>query len=89
MNKKITTSLMLLVVCVFSASNIVHANNKEDLKQTVALILNLNGHLCAKVIDISPLKIKNQYEVICVANRGGSATKNYILNAADGTAFEQ
>ena len=85
---KIIMSLMLLAYA-FVASTIASASSKEDLKQTVALILNLNGHLCAKVIDISPLKIKNQYEVICVANRGGTATKNYILNAADGTAFEQ
>lgn len=86
MYKKIT-SVMLFVALPLSVN--ADAGKKEALKETVALMLNSNGHLCAKVTDIIPLQVKNQYEVTCIAYRGGKGTKTYIFNAADGTAFEQ
>jgi hypothetical protein len=58
------------------------AQSKEELKETTATILNLNGLLCAKVVEIRPLEMANQYEVTCIEYRGGSGTVRYILNAA-------
>lgn len=86
MYKKIIV-VMLFVALPLSVN--ADEDKKEALKKTVALMLNMNGHLCATVTDIIPLQIKNQYEVTCIAYRGGKGTKNYVFNAADGTAFEQ
>lgn len=89
MKKKISLIGFVIFSGMFSFCANADAEKKEALKETVALMLNSNGHLCAKVTDIIPLQIKNQYEVNCVAYRGGKATKTYVFNAADGTAFEQ
>ncbi len=86
MYKKI---IVVLALAILSLGAKADEDKKEALKKTVALMLNMNGHLCATVTDITPLQIKNQYEVTCIAYRGGKGTKTYIFNAADGTAFEQ
>ncbi|PPI78395.1 hypothetical protein DXI23_04650 [Marinobacter flavimaris] len=49
--------------------------------------LNLNGHLCAELVDIRPLKTQGAYEATCVAYRGGTARKQYIIDALKGVAF--
>lgn len=84
--KKISIAAIYLLTIFLTSA---HANEKEQLKETVAFMLNLKGHLCAKVTEIVPLQVKNQYEVTCVAYRGGKGTKVYVFNATDGTAFEQ
>ena len=44
--------------------------------------INLNGHLCAKVLEIRPLAVKNDmYEVTCIEYRSGSKTKVYHMDA--------
>lgn len=55
----------------------------------VAAMLNLNGLLCAQVVNMRPIRQELVWEVTCIAYRGGSATKNYILNLNDGSAFEE
>lgn len=60
----------------------------SDLKKMTKLILNTNGLLCADVIDIRPLKVRdNVYEVECIEYRGGQNRKTYIMDAAKGTAW--
>jgi hypothetical protein len=59
-----------------------------SLKEDTALMLNLNNHLCAKVVEFRPLRVKNTYEVTCVAYRNGTATKVYVLDANTGSAWE-
>lgn len=62
--------------------------DKDDLKKITALVLNLNGLLCAEVVNIRPLKVRpDVYEVTCIEYRGGSATKAYIMDAANKTAW--
>lgn len=80
--------LASFVLSLFFFSSAAQALDKKELKTLTATILNLNGLLCAEVTDIRPLEIKNLFEVTCIAYRGGSATKTYIMNAAEGTAWE-
>lgn len=62
--------------------------NAQDLKETMAIMLNLNGLLCAKVTSVRPLILQDQYEVTCIEYRGGKAQVSYILNAKTGRAFK-
>ena len=62
--------------------------NEEDGK-TFGLILNLNSLLCAKVVRVCPLQVRDALEVTCVEYRGGTATKTYIVDTKTATAFEQ
>jgi hypothetical protein len=64
------------------------AATEEELKEVMAAMINLNGQLCAKVIEVRPLRIANQYEVTCIEYRGGSGTVRYIFNAKTGEAFK-
>lgn len=61
----------------------------DELNTLVATGLNLNGHLCAELLSITPLKLAGKYESTCTAYRGGSVRKTYIIDTAGGTAFEQ
>jgi len=65
----------------------VDGEKKEALKGTVALVLNLNGLLCARIINITPIARKDTYEVTCVEYRDGTGRKKYVFNATKGTAY--
>jgi hypothetical protein len=69
-------------------SDIKKVLSRPEIEQMVQTGLNLNGFLCAQVTDIRPLKISGTYEVTCVAFRGGSAKKSYVVEALKGVAFE-
>lgn len=60
----------------------------DQLLQQIATVINLNGHLCASVTDVRPLKIKDTYEVTCIEYRGGQGEVRYILDASKGVAFK-
>ncbi len=75
---------MGLNVGISDVKNILSAS---EIEQMVATGLNLNGHLCAQITDIRPLKVKSTYEVTCIAYRGGSAKKSYVVDALKGVAF--
>ena len=62
--------------------------SKAEIEELVSTGINLNGFLCAKITDISALKVKGAYEVTCVANRGGTAKKTYLLESLKGIASE-
>jgi len=59
----------------------------QEINEMVATGLNLNGLICAELTTINPLKIKSTYEVTCIAYRGGSSKKSYIIEALKGVAF--
>lgn len=61
---------------------------KDGIHKLVSAGLNLNRHLCAQITDIRPLKIASTYEVTCIAYRGGSAQKTYLVDALKGVASE-
>lgn len=64
------------------------AATDAELKEVMATFLNVDGHLCARAVDIRPLKLENQYEVTCIEYRGGSRTVRYIFNAKTGKGFK-
>lgn len=64
--------------------------SRQHVKKVTAFILNVNGLLCAQVVDIRPLEVEeNVYEVECVEYRGGNGRKTYILDADARTAWER
>jgi hypothetical protein len=83
-------SLLVVATLILGTALSVQAQSqKGSLKEQTALILNLNGLLCAEVVDIRPLKVsKDVYEVECIEYRGGKARKTYIMDAAKGTAWK-
>jgi hypothetical protein len=67
--------------------DIKNVPNNAGVEKVVATGINLNGHLCASLKSIRPLEVESAYEVTCVAYRGGSARKDYVVDALEGTAF--
>ena len=61
----------------------------SDLETMIATGLNGNGLLCASIREIWALRLPGKYEVTCVAYRGGSGTKTYVIDALNGVAFQQ
>lgn len=80
-------SLVSAALLVLSATSVSAATDAE-LKEMTATLLNLGGHLCARVVDIRGLRIENQFEVTCIQYRGGSGQVRYIFNARTGKAFK-
>lgn len=59
-----------------------------DIEEQIATVLNLNGHLCATVTDVRPLRQADTYEVTCIEYRGGTGKVRYILQARTGIAYK-
>lgn len=58
-----------------------------EAQHAVAGLINLNGHLCAKVENVQPLQMRDQvFEVTCIEYRGGSGKVRYLVDGATGTA---
>lgn len=68
-------------------SDVKNVVSRPEVEKLVAAGLNMNGHLCAQVVEIRPLKVAGTYEATCIAYRGGSAKKSYVLDALKGVAF--
>jgi hypothetical protein len=84
--KTIFFAVFLLCIC---SSIETKAMTNDEMDKMTATILNLNGLLCAKVVDIKPLKVGNNiYEVTCVEYRGGSGNVRYIMDAGTGKAWK-
>jgi len=73
----------------YNSTNSVSSSQKEAVKEITALIINVSGYLCAKVVDIRPLTLKDRFEVTCIEYRGGSSTKTYIYDAVSGDVTPQ
>lgn len=47
----------------------------------IALIINSNGHLCGRIVDVKPLRVeRGEFEVTCIERRRGSNTVRYLVN---------
>lgn len=58
-----------------------------EAQHAVAGLINLNGHLCAKVENVQPLQMREQvFEVTCTEYRGGSGKVRYLVDGSTGTA---
>lgn len=80
MRSILVLSFALLIVLQNSALAQVENMSKEELKEIMATMINLRGHLCATVTDIRPLRFGNQFEVTCIEYRGGSGEVRYIFD---------
>ena len=80
----------LLVVTLILTPTISNAQefSKEDLNEITATMINLKGLLCAKVMEMRPLKLENTYEVTCIEYRGGSGMVRYIFNPRENTVYK-
>jgi hypothetical protein len=59
----------------------------EQAKDAVAGLINLNGHLCADIVDVKPLQVRdNVFEVTCIEYRGGSGRVRYLVDGQKGLA---
>lgn len=76
---KITSIIYMLIVTVFSClyCNSAIAMDKEEM---MATFINMHGQLCAKVVNVNRLEMKNTFEVTCIEYRGGTGTVDYIVN---------
>ena len=64
------------------------AGQREALKETAATILNMNGLLCAQVVNIRPLAAGNDtWEITCIEYRGRSGEKTYHMDALKARAW--
>lgn len=70
------------------SSDIKNIVSRAELNKLVATGININGHLCAEIVDIRPLKISSTYEVTCIAFRDGSSEKAYLIDSHAGIASE-
>lgn len=86
--KELTVFGMRAMGLKVGVSDVKNVLSASEIEQMVATGLNLNGHLCAEITGIRVLKVQGTYEVTCIAYRGGSATKAYVLEALKGVAFE-
>lgn len=68
---------------------ITAVKNVPDEAETLDLVaygINLNGHLCARVTAVRPMKRAGAYEVECIESRGGRTTRTYVVHAERGEA---
>lgn len=56
----------------------------SDSKDKMALLINVNGKLCAAVIDITRIS-GDLYRATCTKYRDGTGTATYEVDAATGT----
>ena len=82
---KILAMLAVTVSLAMAPGSFIKAQTAEA-REMMATLINLNGHLCARVISVSPLRMDRAYEVICVEYRGGQGTVTYIVNMKTGIA---
>lgn len=81
--RALTTALVLTAACGSS-----QALTDAELRKMTAAIINMNGLLCARVVDIRPLPVgKYIFEVTCIEYRGGTGRKVYLMDAARGIAW--
>ncbi len=83
-----TTTLRLVVVSL--ALGLFPGGSRQmsddDLSKAVAAVIVDNGFLCAAVLEISPLRDADQFEVTCAERPDASQIAHYIMNMRDGTA---
>lgn len=59
----------------------------SEAENSVAALINLNGHLCAKIVNVTQLKMReNVFEVTCIEYRGGTGTVRYLVDGNNSIA---
>jgi hypothetical protein len=60
----------------------------SGVENATKAILNLNGHLCADIVDVKPRARVGEFEVTCIEYRSGAGSARYVLNGETGEASE-
>lgn len=74
-----------VIITTLLLSTVAHADDAEEI---AAMFINLNGLLCAEVLELNALNQKDVYEVTCTKYRGGNSQATYILDMKTGAAWE-
>ena len=53
----------------------------DDADKMIGAVINLNGYLCARPIQVQPTEYENVYGVQCITRRDGTGISNYIVNS--------
>jgi hypothetical protein len=61
-----------------TSNQVRSSSTPSEAKEMMATVINLNGHLCAKVIDI--VVYETGYVTECVLYRGGSSRQKYRVS---------
>ncbi len=61
----------------------------DSTSTKLAVLINMNGQLCASVERVQALKMPGAYEVECILYRGGSARGTYVVDLSSGRAQRQ
>jgi hypothetical protein len=77
-------TLIALILCTMSLTAAA-----GDAEETAAMMLNLDGLLCAEVTDLRALKQKDVYAVSCVKFRNGSEQATYVLDMSSGAGVRR
>ena len=72
-------ALVCALLVILSSSLSAQSMSREELKAMMATFINLHGFLCAKVVEVIPLKLKDTYEVTCIEYRDGERTVDYLF----------
>ena len=75
--KKLSIVIATMGIILYASSAQVLA--QDALEEKIALHINLNGYLCARITNVVPIQGKDTYRVTCVEFRGGSSTATYIF----------
>lgn len=67
-----------------SPSSTSSGMSRSDAKSIIKAFINMQGQLCADVVNTRPLALPNTAEVQCIEYRGGSNKVTYIVNMKSG-----
>jgi hypothetical protein len=56
------------------------ADQQKQAEDFVKATINLNGFLCAKIIDVKPAGGANLFAVNCILNRNGTGSAVYLFD---------
>jgi hypothetical protein len=80
---------LVALTIFFGGLDSANAATPEELKNSIATMINLNGLLCASVTDVKPLELNNHYQVTCIEYGGGSGQVRYIFDALHAKAVRE
>ena len=58
----------------------IKLSDLDEDQQAFRLLINVNGYLCAKPVEIVPTASVGVYRVQCITNRSGRGISNYFVN---------
>jgi len=77
---------LILLTCIGFLP--VSSSADTSAEEIAATMININGYLCAEVVELNKLESGN-FEVTCIKYRGGSGKATYIVDVKSGNAFPE